>query len=104
MLIVDRANGSLDNELFVIDVPAITAKGGAVKGAVTAETPAAVEPVLLTPHRGVATCDPLDWALDGRSLWLISDADREFQALGLVRGRCCRSSIWRCGAATTSRS
>jgi dipeptidyl aminopeptidase/acylaminoacyl peptidase len=72
-LIVGRANGSLDNDLFVIEVAAPTGKGGAG---------AAGEPVLLTPHHGVATYDPIDWAPDDRSIWVISDEGREFQALG----------------------
>ena len=83
LLIVSRANGSLDDDLFVVDVSAITGQGAAAKAAATAETPAApAGPVLLTPHRGVAGYEAIDWAPDDRSLWLLSDADREFQALG----------------------
>jgi dipeptidyl aminopeptidase/acylaminoacyl peptidase len=72
-LIVGRANGSLDNDLFVLDVAAAT-------GAGPAGGPA--EPVHLTPHEGIAIHDPVGWAQDGRSIWLLSDSGREFQALG----------------------
>ena len=63
-LIAARVNASLDNDLLLVDL--------------AGPAPA----VHLTPHEGVARYDPIGWSADGRSLWVLSDAGREFLALG----------------------
>jgi len=68
-IIVGRSNASLDNDLFVADLA-----GGLSGGP--------VEPVLLTPHEGIAAFSATGWSPDGRFLWIVSDRGREFFALG----------------------
>ncbi len=70
-LIVSRANASLDNDLFVVDLAAGVSGGP-------------VEPVLLTPHEGMAAHEPVGWTSDGSAVWVVSDQGREFYALGLL--------------------
>jgi dipeptidyl aminopeptidase/acylaminoacyl peptidase len=65
-LIVTRQNGSLDDDLLVVDLA----------------TGEAADPLLLTPHEGIVSSRALGWSADGRSLWILSDAGREFSALG----------------------
>lgn len=64
-LLASRSNGSLDNDLFVVDLAA---------------GPSA-EPKHLTPHEGRAVYRPIDWSADDRSIWIVSEAGREFAAL-----------------------
>lgn len=64
-LLVSRSNGSLDNDLFVLD---LTQAG--VKRSLTH----------LTPHQGVAHYDA-EWIADGSGLWCIHNEGREFAGL-----------------------
>jgi dipeptidyl aminopeptidase/acylaminoacyl peptidase len=66
-LIVSRANASLDNDLFVVDLT-------------VEEGPA--EPVLLTPHEGIAEHSPVGWTAGGSGIFVVGDPGREFAALG----------------------
>ena len=87
-MIVTRQNGSLDNDLFLVHLAqtADPAPGGALDPAredqADLSLKVVVEPVLLTAHEGIASYRVVDWAPDGRSLWIVSDAGREFSALG----------------------
>lgn len=60
-LILSRANGSLDNDLFLL-----TLGGRELKH--------------LTPHKGTSNFGA-DWAADGRSLWLVHNDGREYPGL-----------------------
>ncbi|MBI3448643.1 MAG: S9 family peptidase [Acidobacteria bacterium] len=66
-MIVSRQNGSLDNDLLLVDL--------------AAPGPAKDAP-LLTPHDGVASFRPLGFTADDQGVWILSDAGREFTALG----------------------
>jgi dipeptidyl aminopeptidase/acylaminoacyl peptidase len=88
-MIVTRQNGSLDNDLLLVHLG--QSRTDSVSGGILnppQEDPADLslkgveEPVLLTPHEGIASHRVVDWAPDGRSLWIVSDAGREFSALG----------------------
>jgi dipeptidyl aminopeptidase/acylaminoacyl peptidase len=70
-LVVARSNGSLDDDLFVVDLDK--------DGAATPRTP-----VHLTPHEGKASYRPVGFAADDRSVLVVSDAGREFFALGRI--------------------
>lgn len=70
-LVVSRSNGSLDDDLFVLDLD----PGGAAPSR---------PPVHLTPHEGKAAYRPVGFAADDRSFWVVSDAGREFFALGRI--------------------
>ena len=60
-LLVSRANGSLDNDLFVLDLDTKEMKH-------------------LTSHEGVANY-AADWAVDGKSLWVVTNEGREYPGL-----------------------
>jgi dipeptidyl aminopeptidase/acylaminoacyl peptidase len=64
-LILSRANGGQDNDLFVVDF----------------ESPDAA-PVLLTAHEGIAAFRVAGFTPDDAALWIVSDVGREYFALG----------------------
>ncbi|HEU5181098.1 MAG TPA: S9 family peptidase [Candidatus Polarisedimenticolia bacterium] len=66
-LLVSRDNASLDNDLFVLDLSTAGAAAG---------------PVHLTPHEGRVQYRVLGWTADDSGLWVLSDENREFLALG----------------------
>jgi len=66
-MIVVRQNGSLDNDLLLVDLAA---------------TAPVKKAALLTPHEGVAAFRPVGFSADDSGLWVLSDSGREFTALG----------------------
>ena len=66
-LLISRDNASLDNDLFVLDLSTAGAAAG---------------PVHLTPHEGRVQYRVLGWTADDSGLWVLSDENREFLALG----------------------
>lgn len=67
-IVLVRDNASLDNDLFVLDLADARGTSG--------------PPVLLTPHTGLARHTAIGWTPDDSALWIVSDAGREFSALG----------------------
>src|SRR5262245_46886335 len=71
-IILVRANASLDNDLFVL--PLAEDADGRRRS-----------PLHLTLHEGRAQYNPVGWSADDKTLWIVSDAAREFSALARVQ-------------------